>query len=79
MKRKLSETVTIEEHQNESSDNQEDEEETEVMEVEDQPKTKTRQENPPKKLKPFDVKVFRKSFKGTDFIFGECIKYSFYL
>lgn len=29
------------------------------------------QEKPAKKLKPFDVKVFRKSLKGNDFIFGE--------
>lgn len=72
MKRKLSETIT--ESQNGGSHNQE-EGEDEGMEVEQTKEVKPRKDNPPKKLKPFDVKVFRKSLKGTDFIFGEYFRH----
>ncbi|XP_063707859.1 nucleolar pre-ribosomal-associated protein 1 [Culicoides brevitarsis] len=58
MKRKLSETAP------EVAEDEEHEED-EAMETEET----TKKANPPKKLKPFDVKVFRKALKGTDFIF----------
>lgn len=65
-KRKLSEIVVVDED-DESSGVQEVQVDEELRQTD----TNTRQDNPSKKLKPFDVKVFRKSLKGTDFIFGE--------
>lgn len=65
-KRKLSETVTVE--QEEAGDD------VELMEVGDEPRlTETKPRK--KKEKPFDVKTFRKSLKGTDFIFGRYTSY----